>query len=635
MTIQMIPLKNLTLSPANVRKVKTTTAGLEASIASVGLLQNLVVKPNGKAGHFEVIGGKRRFIALTNLVKAGKHPEITDSTEFPCKVDDATTGKEQSLAENFQREAMHPADEFEAFQALIDEGKTPKDIAARFGIKVRDVEKRLALAAVHPKILKSYRAGDLTLDEVMAFTVATSPDRQAEVFDGLGSVPTYANKVRWIKDQLTTDKATASNPLAVFVGIDAYKAAGGTVTTDLFSENDHSYLDDGELLVKLATEKLGGMVQEALADGWAWAHGDLEKEWEFVHAHEQLEETEVKLTKKQQAEIAKLQKRLDALNDKEETDNDDWEEQERLEDQIASLTHAFTPEQKAASGVYLYVERDGTVERVEGLQRPEDAPETEVAATVGEKAPVPQKPVDPADKPLTDALRTDLRQSRNQIMQLYVSRDFGMAFDLLLHKMIVDHLDLGTGILDARVTEQYTRSNVEDLNETPAGQELAALFDALPRDFLPGDDEDQDADKLFDAIRALTPETKQAWFAYLVGVSVKAQLADDKGGYPAIPANPVYERAGALLDIDMPKYFRANPINYFDRINKGQLLKVAAETVSQEWAQSRANAKKGDLSATMGAKFERDPADSRNTPEQQARIDAWVPDVMAFPKAQG
>lgn len=559
MTIQMIPLKNLNLSPANVRKVKTTTAGLEASIASVGLLQNLVVKPNGKTGHFEVIGGKRRFIALTNLAKAGKHPEITDSTEFPCKVDDATTGKEQSLAENFQREAMHPADEFEAFQALIDEGKTPKDIAARFGIKVRDVEKRLALAAVHPKILKAYRAGDLTLDEVMAFTVATSPDRQAEVFDGLGSVPTYANKVRWIKDQLTTDKATASNPLAVFVGIDAYKAAGGTVTTDLFSENDHSYLDDGELLVKLATEKLGGMVQEALADGWAWAHGDLEKEWEFVHAHEQLEEIEVKLTKKQQAEIAKLQKRLDALNDKEETDNGDWEEQERLEDQIASLTHAFTPEQKAASGVYLYVDRDGTVERVEGLQRPEDA----------------------------------------------------------------------------RVTEQYIRSTVEDLQESPAGQELAALFDALPRDFLPGDDEDQDADKLFDAIRALTPETKQAWFAYLVGVSVRGQLADDKGGYPATPANPVYERAGALLEIDVPTYFRANPTNYFDRINKGQLLKVAAETVGQEWAQSLSNAKKGELSATMGAKFERDPADSRNTPEQQARIDAWVPDVMAFPKAQG
>ena len=38
---------------------------------------------------------------------------------------------------------MHPADEFEAFKALIDEGKGVEDVAARFGVSVLTVQRRL------------------------------------------------------------------------------------------------------------------------------------------------------------------------------------------------------------------------------------------------------------------------------------------------------------------------------------------------------------------------------------------------------------------------------------------------------------------------------------------------------------
>jgi hypothetical protein len=59
-------------------------------------------------------------------------------SDIPCHViDDETDAAEISLAENVQREAMHPADEFDALRALIEGGRClqamqpclPKEVA--------------------------------------------------------------------------------------------------------------------------------------------------------------------------------------------------------------------------------------------------------------------------------------------------------------------------------------------------------------------------------------------------------------------------------------------------------------------------------------------------------------------------
>ena len=80
--------------------------------------------------------------------------------------------EEISLTENVQREAMHPADEFEAFRALTDAGTPPADIAARFGVTEAVVQKRLRLARVSPTLLEAFRRGEMTLQHVMAFTLS-------------------------------------------------------------------------------------------------------------------------------------------------------------------------------------------------------------------------------------------------------------------------------------------------------------------------------------------------------------------------------------------------------------------------------------------------------------------------------
>jgi ParB family transcriptional regulator, chromosome partitioning protein len=140
MNIQNIPLSKLVPSPDNVRKTDRLSGieQLAASIAVHGLLQNLQVKPNAK-GQFEVVAGQRRLAALRLMAKQKK---IDADFPVPCNPLDGDNAAEISLAENEIRQAMHPADRFDAFKALADQGMSDEDIAARFGVSVQVVRRR-------------------------------------------------------------------------------------------------------------------------------------------------------------------------------------------------------------------------------------------------------------------------------------------------------------------------------------------------------------------------------------------------------------------------------------------------------------------------------------------------------------
>ena len=170
MNIQMIPLNKLIPSPANARKTGASVGieELAASIAAHGLLQNLQVR-DGKGGKFEVVAGGRRLRALKLLAKS---KAIAKSAEIPCHVLEDEDAAEISLAENVVRLPMHPADQYDAFKAMADAGRGPEEIAARFGCSPTVVKQRLKLASVSPRLLASYRAEELNLDQLMAFTVS-------------------------------------------------------------------------------------------------------------------------------------------------------------------------------------------------------------------------------------------------------------------------------------------------------------------------------------------------------------------------------------------------------------------------------------------------------------------------------
>jgi ParB family chromosome partitioning protein len=165
-----IPLHKLTLWDGNVRTsgAENGLAELIASITSVGLLHSLVVH-KAKRGQYAVVAGRRRFLALTQMVGSGN---VKRSFPVPCRVapEDADL-TEISLAENVVREEMSVLSELQAFLRLVETGKCVADVAARFGVSEAVVNRRLALARVSPVLLDLYSNDQMPLDVLQAFTL--------------------------------------------------------------------------------------------------------------------------------------------------------------------------------------------------------------------------------------------------------------------------------------------------------------------------------------------------------------------------------------------------------------------------------------------------------------------------------
>ena len=137
--IQTIPLAKLVPSKRNVRRRSDAAADaqLRADIEARGLLQNLIVTANKKPrGTFAVEAGGRRHAALKALAEEGK---LAADFAVPCLVLDdlGSAVAEASLAENFQKLALNPADECLAFQHFIEQGSDVDGVARRFGVTVR------------------------------------------------------------------------------------------------------------------------------------------------------------------------------------------------------------------------------------------------------------------------------------------------------------------------------------------------------------------------------------------------------------------------------------------------------------------------------------------------------------------
>jgi ParB family chromosome partitioning protein len=219
--VTSIPLNKLVAWDGNVRKTAgadTALHELASSIAAHGLLQSLVVRKHRK-GKYVVVAGARRLAALQLLAESGK---IDAAYAVPCQLfGNEIDATEISLAENTLREAMHPADEFEAFRSLIDGGMCEADVAARFGVTEAVVSKRLKLARVSPLIIAAYRRDELSLGQVMAFAVSDDHAAQERVFDNLSD---WNREPDSIRDALTEHELAATDRRVRFVTLALLRA---------------------------------------------------------------------------------------------------------------------------------------------------------------------------------------------------------------------------------------------------------------------------------------------------------------------------------------------------------------------------------------------------------------------------
>ncbi|HWK72008.1 MAG TPA: ParB N-terminal domain-containing protein [Burkholderiaceae bacterium] len=264
--LRFIPLSRLRLSKRDVRKTAAPVDALAESIDRVGLLQNLIVVPHPDGESFDVVAGGRRWAALRLLAKKKR---IARDQTIPCLVVPEDSATVVSLTENVQRQDMHPADQFEAFLALVNEGRPIEDIAADFGVTPLVVQRRLKLARISPRLMAEYRQSGITLEQLMVLTLTDDHKTQEAAYF---EAPNYEREPYALRRRLTHgDVDAARSPLARFVGVDAYTAAGGGIRRDLFAQDGEGVtLTDADLLVRLAADKLETLAAEVRAEGWKW-----------------------------------------------------------------------------------------------------------------------------------------------------------------------------------------------------------------------------------------------------------------------------------------------------------------------------------------------------------------------------
>ena len=632
--IQSIPLNQLELSPANVRKTsagKTAFAELKASIAAHGLLENLIARtiepgPRGNV-RYAVIAGGRRLTALIDLAREGM---LAIDYPVPCRVvgDDAPES-ELSLTENVVRAAMHPADQVEAFAGLAGGGATVADIAARFGVTERLVEQRLRLGNAAQVLLDAYRAEDIDLEVLTAFAVTADRERQIAVWEQV-KVQGYRPGAWQIKRMLTEDRVAARTAIARFVGIEAYEAAGGAVTRDLFADEDDNgvWLDEPALLDKLATTELEAAANDLRPD-WKWAEVRLDMDWNAIARFGRIVSTPATPTDEERAELERLEAREDELTN---LDDDEWtealvEEADAIEtrnDEIKVSLEAraeFLEADRAISGCIATIREDGELRLIKGLVRPEDMPQrkgtadgTEPDSGDGDRecgtlqAPgisgPAASPVDPRAEARKEAgvgigLADDLRAIRTTLVKAHLAQDFEAAFDLLLFQMgrAVFTGGYQADALDIAIRETPDRPplrmNDDAFAQQNPGESMLADRSGLVFDWLEQED-DEDA---FTALRALPEADKQALFAACVARTLKGQLAFEHG------ARPEFEATVARLGIIFAVKVRPTAELFWSRITKGRMLGVARATLGEAWAQARAKLKKTELAEVMEEAF--------------------------------
>lgn len=628
--IKSIPLTKLVQSPRNVRRHGDPAADseLKASIAAHGLLQNLIVRPAAR-GKFEVEAGERRRCALLALAEEKVLPK---GYEVTCLVleDDAEIAVERSLAENFHRLAMNPADEAQAFAAMIAAGASTEDVARRFGLTVRFVEGRLRLATLAPVVFDALASGEITLDLAKAFGATSDQEIQARVYEQASS-GYYAPSADSIRRMVLSGTVRGSDARARLVGRDAYTAAGGRIERELFDDDDSESWVDVALLETLASEEMERRAKALAAEqGLAWVKPTLD-----AYASHDLVEGLIRLPAEPapltDAELARLDE-LDASYDEHAAileDEDSAEEAiaaaeatieaiERECQDIRAKPPELAPELKADAGMILVLSRDGTPvlqpvfygERDIEVVSDEDV--VEVVASVGSDGK--------RRAALSKRLVDELAMQRRDVLALHVASDPGLSLDIMVFTLA----DADTHDWRSRVATTL-RGGVPtgpivgfEAKDARASASLADLRSGLDESWRSG----EDASSRFKMFRALADESRAAWLGFVVARTLEASL--NMAGERQITFQ---DHLGSTIGIDMAQWWRPTAANYFDRVSKQVILNALTDVGGLELSSRFASVKKGDLAMSAERVF----AGTYITEvEVRERALAWVPEVMRF-----
>ena len=591
---------DLGLSDLNPRKEFSDESieALAESIKVCGLMQNLMGLVVGE--HVLIVAGGRRLRALQLLAERGEGPEMVPV----LLTDDVELARTWSGSENEAREELHPADQLTAYATMARAGQGVPQIAAAFGVTERHVQRRLKLAALDDASLQALRAGEINPEHAQALLLCNSEDQRAKELERARQGVSAAS----LRRDILHGQVTSDDRRALFVGMAAYRAAGGAISSDLFSSD--VVIEDVTLLDHLFAEKVAQTRDAFIEAGWRWAEfcPDVYVPYSVGDRCDRIYPKPVPFDEASEARYAALENRqFDA----------DFTEADRAElraaSWIAARKHVFTDAQRSVAGLWFCVQTDGRVRTLEGYVRREDRAEAVAQGVLRETKVEPAIGTDAgadedgeADRGFSAALLADLRAVRLSALQEAILNRPQLARVVLAYGLACD---THARPLDVMIHTQPNAPKTDD------GFRQAELLDDLPvlRDW-------EHANRL-----PLDELTQIITLHLLSGL---------RYGFGYGETRP--EAWGEVLKLarpDMRERWRPTKDNFFSRVTSAYLTRLYCHIFGLGPAHHDAREfdgmKKGEKANLMHMLF--DPNSKRATYRLMtdtalAKIEAWVPE---------
>lgn len=170
-----IRLSDIDVDPHQPRKTFETESleALSRSIAEHGVLQPIVLMPNG-IGRYTIIAGERRFRAA----------RLAGLTEIPAIVKDVSTqaAKEIALIENLQREDLDAVEIALGYKSLMESfNLTQDEISKKLSIPRSSIANSLRILNLPERVLQLVKEDKISLGHAKVILSVENEEKQIEL----------------------------------------------------------------------------------------------------------------------------------------------------------------------------------------------------------------------------------------------------------------------------------------------------------------------------------------------------------------------------------------------------------------------------------------------------------------------
>ena len=174
---QSLPIEKVSPNPDQPRRAfdPDKLADLANSIREKGIIQPLIVRPDpGKAGHYQIVAGERRWRAA----------QMAQLHQVPVLVRDFddTEVLEVAIIENIQRADLNPVEEAAGYRQLIERfGHTQEQLAQALGKSRSHIANQMRLLSLPADVLDLLETEKLSAGHARALITSDDPSGLARL----------------------------------------------------------------------------------------------------------------------------------------------------------------------------------------------------------------------------------------------------------------------------------------------------------------------------------------------------------------------------------------------------------------------------------------------------------------------